>query len=96
LEKLKVFSDFLLFDYHSELLSFKRFEECMIGLTRQLNLNLSEIFFEICGNDKKYLTFQRLVKAFLAYKTNDPKYSLNFRNFFSFIFKDLLKVLLLF
>ena len=67
-----------------EQISFKRFKDCLISLTKQLKINLSEIFFEICGEHKKYITFPRLVKGYLAFKKNDAKYSVDFKNFFSF------------
>ena len=84
--------DFLLSDYHVEALSFSRFEECLLPFTKNLKLRLPDIFLEICGKNKKYITFPRLVKAYLAYKRNDPNHSLEFKKFFSFIFTEVLKV----
>jgi hypothetical protein len=84
--------DFLLFDQDSEKLAFPRFEECMGLLTQSRKYSLKNIFLEICGKNHKYITFRRLVQSYLEYKSNSKNRSAEFKDFFAFIFKTLLKV----
>ncbi len=93
LNKIKVVLDFLFFDINDKIVSFKRFEECILPLTKSKNLPLADIFLEICGPNRKYITFARFIKAYLAFKRSDPKYSIEFKNFFSLLFTEVVKVI---
>ncbi len=90
---MKVLADYLLFDQHREKMTFPRFEECMGLLMRQRkDILLKDVYIDICGQSKKYITFPRLVKAFCEFKMNDSKKSLHFKNFFSYVFTEVLRV----
>jgi hypothetical protein len=87
-----MFLDFLFFDYHSERVSFLRFEDCLKMLMHERGFDLSDIFIEICGPKRKFINVCRFIKAYLAYKFNDPTKSIEFKNFFAVLFKEILRV----
>lgn len=71
--------------------TFPRFEECFGIFTQSQNIALSTVYNEICGEDNKYLTLRRMISAYLLYKNNPNKTSTHLKNFFSLIFKQVLK-----
>ena len=68
----------------------------MIMLIQGMKFNLKNIFKEICGPNKKYITYPRLFQAYVAYKTNSEEKSLEFKKFFSYVFTELLHVLIIY
>ena len=81
LDKLRICADFLFFDQYKDMASFPRFEEC-IGTLVSDDLSLETIFQEIVGPKRKYITFRRLIKAYLEYKKGNL--SENTQKFFAY------------
>ena len=71
--------------------TFQRFEQCFGPLVQSLNISLSKVYKEICGEKKKYITFRRLISSFLKYKNTPRNTSIDFKKFFSFVFNTLIK-----
>ena len=71
LNKLRVLCDFLFFDQYKDMASFPRFEECFSGLTKEMEINLENVFKDICGEKRKYITFRRFIKGYLKYVKNE-------------------------
>jgi hypothetical protein len=84
----------MLFDHFSEKVDYARFEETMSILSASKTMDLRKVFIEICGKNKKYITFARLITA---YENRDSKEtSVDLKNFFIFFMKSVLKVNILF
>jgi hypothetical protein len=80
----------MLFDHFSEKVTFPRFEETITLLSASKSINLKKVFMEICGINKKYITFARLITAC---ENRDPKESsVDLKNFFSHFMKSVIKV----
>ena len=88
---LKTVSDYLFFDQYKDTATFPQFERSFGFFFLEKKLPLESIFKEICGEKRKYITFPRLVKAYLLYKNFPGKVSLELKNFFGHIFKNVLK-----
>ena len=89
LASIKMISDYLFLDRFNDSSSFVRFEQCFGPLFSSKNkeFKLVEAFREIVGPKRKYLTFRRLIKAFIRWKKNESKnYSFNF--FMSSVFDN--------
>ena len=89
---IKVLSDYLILDRFNDSASFVRFEQCFGPLFSKKNkeFKLVEAFKEIAGPKRKYITFKRLIKAFLRWKSKSSKnYSFNF--FMSEVFEKMMK-----
>ena len=86
---IQILFDFLFYDQTKYYASYSRFEECFSFL--QLQLNLFEIFKEIIGLNKKYLTIPRFINKYLEYKTGKSKLSFPLKKFFVFIMNSLIK-----
>ena len=71
--------------------TFQRFEQCFGPLVQSLNISLCKVYKEICGEKKKYITFRRLISSYLKYKNTPRSASIDFKNFFSFVFNRLIK-----
>ena len=80
---IQILFDFLFYDQTKYYASYSRFEECFSFL--QLQLNLFDIFKEIIGLNKKYLTIPRFINKYLEYKTGKSKLSFPLKKFFVFI-----------
>ena len=91
LNKLKTVCDYLFFDQYKENSTFSNFEKCFAFLVYGKKISLEKVFKEICGDKRKYITFPRMLKAYLLYKNNPGKTSLDLKNFFSHIFTNVLK-----
>ena len=92
LASIKMISDYLFLDRFNDSSSFVRFEQCFGPLFSSKNkeFKLVEAFREIVGPKRKYLTFRRLIKAFIRWKKNESKnYSFNF--FMSSVFDKMIK-----
>lgn len=53
---IKSLCEYLFFDQYRDLASFPRFEE---------KISLFEVLKEICGERRKYITFRRMLKAYI-------------------------------
>ena len=85
-------SDYLFLDRFNDYASFVRFEQCFGPLFSPKNkqFKLVEAFKEIVGPKRKYLTFKRMVKAYLNWKSKkSSNYSFNF--FMSEVFQKMIK-----
>ena len=88
--KIKTICDFLFLDKYKDTATFQRFEECFQPLFNNINISLQEIFKEICGPKKKYITYKRLRRAFLKY-INNKNISEDTQIFFEKLFNSILK-----
>ena len=91
LQKLKTVSDYLFFDQYKDSATFPQFERSFAFFFHKRKISLEKIFKEICGPKRKYITFPRMLKAFLLYKNFPGKVSIDLKNFFGHIFKNVLK-----
>ena len=96
LNKLQVLCDFIFFDQYKDMASFPRFEECIGGFfkdkdSEDLNINLEEVYKNLCGKKRKYLTFRRLIKAYLKCKENSDEINEDTKNFFNKLLNETLK-----
>ncbi len=78
---LRVFADFMLFDHLTDKLNYQRFKECFKLLCGSEKFSNKKLFVELCGKNKKYLTFLRLLDAFR--KSQTPEGSTELKNFFA-------------
>jgi hypothetical protein len=94
IEKMKNLCNFLLFDQHSYRVSYPRFEECIGPLSRSQDFQLKKVFMDICGKNKKYITFPRLVRAYIDYKYQSKEKGIDCKKFFAHIFNEVLVVII--
>ncbi len=88
-EKIKIICDFLFFDQYKDMASFPRFEECFGTLTTGKETDLTEVFKQIVGERKKYITFRRMIKAYINWKKKiSENYSFNY--FMNEVFKKMI------
>ena len=89
-KKINTICDYLFFDQYTEMATYLRFERCFQPLfIDDKNLDLEELFKELCGPKKKYLNYKRFVKAYLNYKSN--KVSKELKEFLDKLFNSILK-----
>jgi hypothetical protein len=89
---IRMISDYLFLDRFNDCASFVRFEQCFGPLFSPKNkqFKLVEAFKEIVGPKRKYLTFRRMIKAYLNWKLKkSSNYSFNF--FMSEVFQKMIK-----
>ncbi|MCQ2819532.1 MAG: C2 family cysteine protease, partial [archaeon] len=91
LDQLKVIADFLFFDEYQNKASYPQFEKTFGMFFKEAEIYLENVFKELCGPKKKYLTFPRLIRAYLDYKNNKSKLSSDTRKFFAMLFNRILK-----
>jgi hypothetical protein len=85
IEKLRVFSDFLIPSQFTSRCSFPRFEECVILLSFEHKFNLKNLFCELCGKDRKFLTYNRLLDKYTRFKRSPRDLSIECKKFFTFL-----------
>ena len=91
ISKIAMICDYLVVDRFNDISSFFRFEKCFGPLLSKEDPNLLiEAFQEICGTKKKYITFGRLISAYIKWKTNSSKNE-NFNKFMKIVFNDMIK-----
>ena len=89
-KKINTICDYLFFDQFSEMSTYLRFERCFQPLiSDEKDVDIEDLFKEICGPKKKYLNYKRFVKAYLNYKDN--KVSKELKEFFDKLFNSILK-----
>ena len=89
--KIAMICDYLVLDRYQDISSFLRFEKCFGPLFSNEKPNfLFEVFQEICGSKKKYITYGRLIYAYLIWKS---KLSNNehFNKFMNIVFNKMIK-----
>ena len=89
---IRMISDYLFLDRFNDCESFVRFEQCFGPLFSPKNkqFKLVEAFKEIVGPKRKYLTFRRMIKAYINWKLKKSQnYSFNF--FMSEVFQKMIK-----
>ena len=92
LYSIRMICDFLFLDRFNDCASFVRFEQCFGPLFSSKNkeFKLVEAYKEIVGPKRKYLTFRRMIKAYINWKSNKSNnYSFNF--FMNEVFKKMIK-----
>ena len=90
--KIKTLCEFLFFDQYKETASFLRFEKCFQPLFNNIdNISMINIFKDIAGLKRKYITFKRFLKAYSLYKNNKEKLTEDTKIFFSRIINSILK-----
>ena len=78
---IRMISDYLILDRFNDSASFVRFEQCFGPLfsIKDPKFKLVEAFKEIVGKNKKYITFRRLIKAYINWKKKScDNYSFNY------------------
>ena len=86
---IQILFDYIFYDQSKYYASYSRFEECFSYL--QLQINLFDIFKEIIGINRKYLTIPRFINKYLEYKLGKTKISFPLKKFFIFIMNSLVK-----
>ena len=87
--KINTICDYLFFDQFSETATYLRFERCFQPLfSEEANLELDDLFQEICGYKKKYLNYKRFVSSYLKYK--EDKTSKELKAFYDKLFNSIL------
>ena len=89
---IRMICDYLFLDRFNDCSSFVRFEKCFGPLFSPKNkeFKLVEAYKEIIGPKRKYLTFRRMIKAYIKWKSNKSNnYSFNF--FMNEVFKKMIK-----
>jgi len=89
--KIAMVCDYLVLDRFHDISSFLRFERCFGPLFYREKPNfLLEVFQEICGNKKKYISFGRLISAYCIWKERLSKNE-NFNKFMFILFNKMIK-----
>ena len=90
--KIKTICEFLFFDQYQETASFNRFEKCFQPLFNNIdNISFKQIFKDISGHKKKYITNKRFLKAYLTFKNNKNALSKDTKIFFDKLLNSILK-----
>ena len=88
--KIKLVCEYLFFDQFTEIASYKRFERCFQPLfSDEPDLDLEDLFEELCGTKKKYLNYKRFVNSYLKYKKGQV--SKEATKFFDKLFNSILE-----
>ena len=88
---IRMICDYLFVDRLKDMSTFPRFEHCFGPLfSDEDDFNLSEVFKEICGEKKKYITFRRMISSLLKWKSKTSN-SKHFNYFMSTIFNTIIK-----
>ena len=89
--KIAMICDYLVLDRYQDISSFLRFEKCFGPLFSNEKPNfLFEVFQEICGSKKKYITYGRLIYAYLVWKSKLSNND-NFNKFMNIVFNKMIK-----
>ena len=91
ISKIAMICDYLVLDRFNDISSFLLFEKCFGPLLNKEDPNfLIDVFKEICGPKKKYITFGRLISAYIKWKSNAYKNE-NFNKFMNIVFNIMIK-----
>ena len=84
--------EFLLPDLRTNKVSYLRFDAMVQLIQNPYEFDTLTIFKDIVGEKRKYITYKRLKEAYLAFRSNAKGKSVEFKNFFSFLYSTVLKV----
>ena len=88
---IRMICDYLFVDRVKDMATFPRFEQCFGPLfTDESNFILSDVFKEICGEKRKYITFRRMISALLKWKSKKST-NKSFNHFMSSLFNGIIK-----
>ena len=88
---IRMLCDYLFVDRVKDMATFPRFEQCFGPLFNdENNFILSDVFKEICGDKKKYITFRRMISALLKWKSKKSKNN-SFNHFMDSLFNIIIK-----
>ena len=90
-QPIKTVCEFLFFDQYEEAATFSRFEKCFQPLFNNIDISFENVFKEICGEKKKYITYSRFSKAYLYYINKKKHFSEDTKTFFDKLFNSILK-----
>ena len=88
--KIKTICEYLFFDQFKDTATFPRFEQCFQPLFNNINISMETVFKDICGEKKKYITYNRFAKAYLNH-INGKYDSADTKTFFENLFSKILK-----
>ena len=89
--KIAMVCDYLVLDRFHDVSSFIRFEQCFGPLFSQEKPDfLYQVYQELCGQKKKYLSYDRLISAYLRWKSGSSKNE-DFNRFMSLLFNKIIK-----
>ena len=89
--KISMICDYLVLNRFHDISSFIRFEQCFGPLFSKENQNfLIEVFQEICGTRRKYISFGRLIFAYIKWKSNSST-NKNFYKFMKVVFENMIQ-----
>ena len=88
---IRMICDYLFVDRVKDMATFPRFEQCFGPLfSDEENFSISEVYKEICGEKKKYITFRRMISSLLNWKSKKSK-NKDFNYFMSTLFNIIQK-----
>ena len=88
---IRMVCDYLFVDRIKDMATFPRFEQCFGPLfTDEEDFSLSEVYKEICGEKKKYITFRRMILSLLKWKSSKSP-NKHFNYFMSTLFNSIIK-----
>ena len=91
IDSIKIICDYLFVDRVKDFSTFPRFEQCFGPLFSDKNdVNMFEVFKEICGPNKKYITFHRFLSSYLIWKSKKSKNKV-YNNFMTLLFNFIIK-----
>ena len=89
--KIAMVCDYLVLDRFQDISSFLRFEKCFGPLFNKEKPDfLFEVFQEICGPKKKYISLGRLISAYTIWKSKISKNE-SFNKFMNLLFNSMIK-----
>ena len=88
--KIKTLCEYLFFDQFQDTATFPRFEQCFQPLFNNITISMETVFKDICGEKKKYITYNRFAKAYLNH-INGRDASSDSKTFFSNLITKILK-----
>ena len=89
--KIAMVCDYLILDRFHDISSFLRLEKCFGPFFAKESVDfLPDVFKEICGEKKKYITFARLILAYCKWKSKSSTNE-NFNKFMNLVFGDMIK-----
>jgi hypothetical protein len=84
--------EFLLPDLKNNKCSYLRFDAMVQLIQHPYEFDTLKIFKDIVGEKRKYITYKRLKEAYLAFRSNAKGRSVEFKNFFSYLYSTILKI----
>ena len=92
INKIKTLCEFLFFDQYNDTASFLRFEKCFQPLFNNIEkISFLNIFKDIVGHKRKYITYKRFLKAYLNYKNKKDNLHNDTNIFFDKLLNSILK-----